>query len=181
MRPPGNLLPHATQQGAGRSEFLLSAGCSRRLSHSPAAGRHEFFHHASMPRSSPATSLTGGISFLFQQILYYIEKECSSTKQEKNYAFSIKNRRQSLPISRKLRYRARVRRQAVFLCREQETARSAASGDGTSFTAESYAIPLRIARFFIRFLGRPHLVIHRLDAVAVAGMGAQPAAEGTAR
>lgn len=169
------------QQGRTALPFLLSAGCSRRLSHSPAAGRHEFFHHASMPRSSPATSLTGGISFLFQQILYYIEKGCSSTKQEKNYAFSIKNRIQPLPISRELRYRARFRRQTVFLCREQETARSAASGDRTSFTAESYAVPFRIARFSVHFLRRPHLVIHRLDAVAVARVGAQPAAEGTAR
>ena len=65
--------------------------------------------------------------------------------------------------------------------RKTGRANSTVSGAEWSLIVESHSVPLRRARFFIRFLGRPHLVIHRLAAVAVAGVGAQPAAEEAAR
>ena len=97
-------------------------------------------------------------------------------KTGKKCAFSIK-------IEKTVEKDDERSRRPPFFGGERKTARDnfAVSEAEWSLMVESHPIPLRRARFFIRFLGRPHLVIHRLDAVAVTGMGAQPAAEEAVR
>lgn len=126
--------------------------------------------------TSPRHPLTGGISFVFHQYYITLKRNVLPQNRKKSVRFQSK-------LKKTVEKDDRKSRRPHFSGGERKTARanSTVSGAEWSLMVESHPIPLRRARFFIHFLGRPHLVIHRLDAVAVTGVGAQPAAEEAVR